>query len=349
MALRRYLLSPDLNWYRANLHCHSTLSDGYWPPARLKTEYKKAGYSVLAISDHNVLVDHSDLNDPDFLTLTSVEYDITDWDSHLPTGSEDANPWNGRFHNTFHLNLFSKVPNPSGLPARDTIWGFQHKCFDGTPEEAEAKKTYSLDAVNEVIRKANEAGFFVQYNHPNWSRNVREDWLALRGLWSLEILNFATEQLTGGEYCPYIYDDLLNHVNPRLFCSMGDDNHNRDGSTLASFGGSTFFGAKELTYEAIIASMEKGDFYCSSGRENPPRINALYVEDGVVHVECSPASNIFLVGDGRRYAVKRGDGVTKAEFPIIKDDGWFRIAVRDHLGNTAHTHAYMVSEVADNR
>ena len=340
--MKKHFLPPDLNWYRANLHCHSTLSDGYWPAARLRTEYKNAGYSILAITDHNVLADHSDLNDPGFLTLTSTEYDITDWDSHLPLGKPGANPWNGLFHNTFHLNLFSKVPNPAGPPARDTIWGFQHNCFDGTPEEAERKKVFSLDAVNEVIAKANEAGFLVQYNHPNWSRNVRSDWLGLKGIWSLEILNYATECLTGGEYCPYVYDDLLNFVSPRIFCSMGDDNHNRDGTTAQSFGGSTFIGAKELTYEAVVRSMERGDFYCASGRVDPPRILALYAEDGVVHVDCSPASYVFFVGAGRRYGVKRGRGVTHAEFPLRRDDAWFRVAVRDDRGNTAHTHAYPV-------
>ena len=342
--MKKHLLPPDLNWYRANLHCHSTLSDGYWPAARLRTEYKNAGYQVLAISDHNVLVDHSDLNDPDFLTLTSTEYDVTDWDSRLPVANPDANAWNYRFHDTFHLNLFSKVPNPAGPPARDTIWGFQHKCFDGTPEEAEKKKTFSLDAVNEVIRKANEAGFLVQYNHPNWSRNVQEDWRALRGLWSLEILNYATECLTGGEYCPMVYDDLLNYVDDGLFCSMGDDNHNRGGSTRQSFGGSTFFGAKELTYEAIVRSMERGEFYCASGRVDPPRILALFVEDGVLHVDCSPASTVMCVRAGRAYGLVRGEGIAHAEVPLRPNDGWFRVAVRDDRGNTAHTHAYRVAD-----
>ena len=342
--MKKHLLPPDLNWYRANLHCHSTLSDGYWPAARLRTEYKNAGYSILAISDHNVLINHSDLNDPDFLTLTSTEYDVTDWDSRLPVANPDANAWTYRFHDTFHLNLFSKVPNPDGPPARDTIWGVQHNCFDGTEEEKERKKAFSVDAVNEVIRKANEAGFLVQYNHPNWSRNVRSDWLGLRGLWSLEILNYATECLTGGEYCPYVYDDLLNFVDPGIFCSMGDDNHNRDGTTAQSFGGSTFFGAKELTYEAIVRSMERGEFYCSSGKVDPPRILALWAEDGVVHVECTPATFVMFVCDGRRYALSRRAGQTHAEFPLNRDDAWFRVAVRDDRGNTAHTHAYPAAD-----
>ena len=211
-------------------------------------------------------------------------------------------------------------------------------------EEKKRRSVWNLENVQHLVDEANEAGFLVQYNHPNWSRNTQEDWRALRGLWSLEILNYATECLTGGEYCPMVYDDLLNFVDAGLFCSMGDDNHNRDGTTLQSFGGSTVIGAESLDYASVIRALEKGEFYCSSGRTDPPRILALYVESGVVHVDCTPASFVFFVGDGRRYANKRGEGVTHAEFPLGRDDGWFRVAVRDERGNTAHTHAYLVAE-----
>ena len=35
------LLPENLNWYRANLHCHTQHSDGFWPPERVKAEYVK--------------------------------------------------------------------------------------------------------------------------------------------------------------------------------------------------------------------------------------------------------------------------------------------------------------------
>ncbi|MBQ9727017.1 MAG: hypothetical protein IJV65_05880 [Kiritimatiellae bacterium] len=339
--MKKHFLPQGVNWYRANLHCHSTLSDGYWPPARLRTEFKNAGYQILAITDHNVLVDHSDLDDPGFLTLTSAEYDVNDWDSHLPPARPDADPWNYRFHNTIHLNLFSKVRHPAGPPpARDTIWGFQHNCFDGTPEQAAKKKVFSHEAVNEVVAKANAAGFLVQLNHPNWSRNVREDWLSLRGLWGLEILNYGADVNTGGDYCPYVYDDLLNYVDPRIVPTMGDDNHNSGGSRHGTFGGSTFVGAASLDYDSVIGAMERGDLFCASGVENPPRFLAVYEEDGVVHVDCTPVSHVQFVGDGRRFAAKHGEGVTHAEFPLNRNDGWFRVALRDDRGNVANTRAY---------
>ena len=39
--------------FKANLHSHSTLSDGKLSPAELKKIYKEHGYSVLAVTDHD--------------------------------------------------------------------------------------------------------------------------------------------------------------------------------------------------------------------------------------------------------------------------------------------------------
>ncbi len=40
------------NWYRANLHAHTTMSDGDLSPEESADFYEQAGYHVLAITDH---------------------------------------------------------------------------------------------------------------------------------------------------------------------------------------------------------------------------------------------------------------------------------------------------------
>ena len=40
-------------WYRANLHTHTTNSDGQWPPRQVAEHYRRNGYQVLALTDHN--------------------------------------------------------------------------------------------------------------------------------------------------------------------------------------------------------------------------------------------------------------------------------------------------------
>ena len=58
----------------------------------------------------------------------------------------------------------------------------------------EMKKTdvwacYSVRSINELIRRANENGFFVTYNHPVWSLQNYEDYAGLEGLWGVEVWN----------------------------------------------------------------------------------------------------------------------------------------------------------------
>ena len=45
-------IKKDQPQYKANLHCHSTVSDGKLTPAELKDAYKNHGYSILCITDH---------------------------------------------------------------------------------------------------------------------------------------------------------------------------------------------------------------------------------------------------------------------------------------------------------
>ncbi|MBQ7761748.1 MAG: hypothetical protein IJ400_06810 [Clostridia bacterium] len=343
--MKKYILPEDVNWYRANMHCHSTVSDGSLTPEEIKKEYKAQGYSIVAYTDHEILLDHSDLDDEDFLTLTSSEYSITETQASVPsaTGSKGNNPWSRK--KTVHMCIYSKDQHNVFQPAADDdsfrwVQGGIHvgrnKC-DGY------KRVYTKESINETIKRCNEAGFFVQFNHPNWSLNDRTDYLGLEGLWSLEILNYATERLTGSEYCPYIYDDMFRSGMHNLYCSMGDDNHNRGRSLVASFGGSTFFGAKELKYDQIVESMEKGNFYCASGK-NPPRIKALYVEDNILKIDCTEATDVILTGYARNWRNISGEGITHAEFPLKLDDVYFRITVRDMYGNNAHTHYYRVKD-----
>ncbi len=91
-------LLPQTKYYKANLHTHSTISDGRMPPKEVKQAYKEKGYQILAFTDHNIAVNHSQMNEPDFLTLTGFEVDIT---------AQHGAPFADQ---TYHLNLIAKEP-----------------------------------------------------------------------------------------------------------------------------------------------------------------------------------------------------------------------------------------------
>ena len=74
--MKKFLLPESGQFYKSNLHCHSTISDGGWTPEQLKEEYAKRGYSIIAYTDHNIMIPHHDLTDDKFLALTGFEMDF---------------------------------------------------------------------------------------------------------------------------------------------------------------------------------------------------------------------------------------------------------------------------------
>ena len=87
--------------FKANLHSHSTLSDGKLSPAELKKIYKEHGYSVLAVTDHEYPADHSCLSDDTFLMLTGYE-------AHIRYETDRAHK---AFQQAIHINLLAKDPH----------------------------------------------------------------------------------------------------------------------------------------------------------------------------------------------------------------------------------------------
>ena len=74
--MRQYLLPKDGHFYKANLHSHTTVSDGTFTAAEMKKIYMEHGYSIIAYTDHEILADHSELSDAHFLAITGYELSI---------------------------------------------------------------------------------------------------------------------------------------------------------------------------------------------------------------------------------------------------------------------------------
>ena len=98
----KYLLPNSGRFYKACLHTHSTVSDGKMPPEEVKERYKSKGYSILALTDHEICFDHPELNDENFLTLTS--YEMMTYDENPRMTSK-----------TYHLNLIAKDPTTDAI------------------------------------------------------------------------------------------------------------------------------------------------------------------------------------------------------------------------------------------
>ena len=337
--MKKILLDENKNFYKGNMHCHSNLSDGYYTPEELKALYKGKGYNFLAITDHEFFVNHADLDDEDFVTITSAEYAI----KQFPEQSTLKN-FNMK---VCHLNLYAKKQDNNYCVCYNSVYDHY-----STPElkanfklpETEEPRIYGSDGINKLISDANEQGFFVCYNHPRWSLENYGDYGGYEGLWGVEIYNHACT--VGGlyDYDINVFDDMLRD-GKRIFASCGDDNHNNKESTreLHSGGAFVMVNADRLSYDSIIDGLLSGNFYSSMA----PIIHSLYVEDGKVYIKCSDAKQITYSTRGRRTAsVNSADGyVNEACFEIKEADEYFRIDVIDENGRRANTQAYFIAEL----
>lgn len=313
--MKKYLLSQGLPAYKANLHCHSTFSDGKLTVEQLKESYQKAGYSIVAFSDHDKFYTHNDLTDEHFLALNSFEADVSDW----------RDP-SGHTRRCYHFCCFAKTDSES-----------YHEVLPTPRYEDKA-------AVNAYIDALRKQGFLIQYNHPNWSLQTAEDLRDIHGLWGIEVFNFSAtiDGIDGNQ--GFMYDVLLRDGN-RLFCTATDDNHNGfpfGHEQSDSFGGWIVIHAGSLDYPAIIAAMERGDFYTSTG----PQIHELYIEDGKLHVSCSEARHILFTTDGRSAKSVNAVGgsfVTEGEFELRDHYRYVRVQVTGTDGTLAFTNAYWLN------
>ena len=330
----KQLLPQVPRYFKANLHTHSNISDGKLTPEEVKASYKALGYQILCLTDHNTIVNHSDMNEPDFLMLTGVEININ---------TSNYGPMGGK---TYHLNLIAKNPNNLWSPS---------KVFRRFPEAAKYEDKMQCeemdlqcnpDSVNAMIAKANEKGFLVMYNHPTWSCQTYPDYAPLKGLWGMELRNTECCLIGHNENNFRVYKDLLTLGN-RIFPLGTDDLH----SPRALGQSWIMVGASELSYGSVIEALEKGDFYMSCG----PQITGLRVDGDVLKVSCSDAQRINMETHGRfaKVVLAEGQPLREAEFPldnfIEKADGdpnaFIYITVTAPDGSYATTRPYYLKDL----
>ncbi len=337
--MRKYLL-PNKNSYKANLHMHSTFSDGKMTPEEIKEHYLANGYSIVAFTDHEAITPHNELRDEKFLPITSYELAIN--------GSPDGKLY--RYSKTYHLNFFAKDPEctfSSAFSYSRMRWaqGRASVPADKVGYECPGKE-YSVECINRLIAQAREEGFLVSYNHPVWSQQAYPDYIGLKGLFGIEIHNSECK-LLGYHDTVQPWCDLLKQ-GERLFPLATDDSHLIE----SSLGGWICIAADRLEYNTIFEALENGDFYASTG----PEIKELYVEDGILVVHTSPASKVEVNTDRRIACSSEYCDPPKDTFcfdlaKILPDNNdpqkslYLRVTVRDNKGMCAWTRAYFLDEI----
>ncbi|MBR6533094.1 MAG: hypothetical protein IKT44_01530 [Clostridia bacterium] len=341
--MKTYLLPQKGDFYKANLHSHTTFSDAAKTPQEVKEIYKNMGYSVLAITDHEILFPHDELNDKDFLCLHGFEMDV----------SQKDNPENlpFRFIKSCHIGFIALEPDNLIQPCYNRekyVYGdaLKHrdkiKFDDSLPDYI---RDVTPESITDIMTTAREKGFFVTYNHPTWNGQSYDEYMGFHGMHAVEIFNGGCIVGGYGDNDIKAYDDFLRSNRP-LYCIGADDNHNifaPDSRKYDSGIAFTMIKAEKLEYRAITKALEEGNFYASCG----PLIEELYFEDGKIHIKCSEADSIICNYGVRRTetAYSEGEPLKEAVFSVETADKFFRITVTDKNGTKACTNGYFTKDL----
>lgn len=289
-------------WYKGNLHCHSTESDGRLSPSEVAAIYKSRGWNFLAYTEHRLYTHHKEFDDENFIIIPGVELDVR---------NEDP------------LKIYHVV----GVGRTDGAGkeaGYKHG-------EMIARPTWEgLETAQGMIDDLNRKGNLSIFCHPIWSRLELDDFIGLDGFFAMELYNTgcALESHTG--LCVDYWDSLLRRGR-KVWGVAADDCHH---VLQDQCGGWVMVNAPELTIQAITGALEKGHFYSSTG----PEIYSLMVQDNKVYVECSPVKAVHFVAYeelGHSYWAPKGGTITSAKHRLNGREKYVRIECVDKEGNTA--------------
>lgn len=284
----------DMRWWKGNLHTHSHWSDGDDYPEMIVAWYQENGYHFLSLSDHNIM-----LEGEKWITITNSRGGKVAFDKYLKRFGPDwvvtqtadgvekvrlktLEEFRGKFERPGRFLLipgeeisasYDKLPihvNASNL--RELI----------PPQKGNSVFEVLQNNINAVLEQRERTGqpMIPQINHPNFVRALTaEDIMRVEGERFMEIYNGhpVTKDLGDAEYASTerIWDIVLTRrlgefgMEP-IWGTAVDDSHRYHDFKVGNPNpgrGWLMVRAVRLTPEAIIASMEKGDFYASTGVE----------------------------------------------------------------------------------
>ena len=296
------VFSQTLKWYKGNTHTHTLNSDGDSTPADVAEWYRENRYNFLFITDHEHVTNVSAINGLHgkpgvFLVISGQE--VTD--------SFDGKP--------LHVNGLgiTSVVMPNKLPG-------------------------AVQTLQKNIEDVVKAGGIAQVNHPNFGWALTsEQLIQLRDYTLMEIHNgHPLVNNLGGGGAPgaeAIWDSIL--TSGKLVYGVADDDSHHfkrigDPTVPTPGKGWIYVRAAELTPEAILSALKKGDFYASTGVE----LSDYQASGGQIKItikeERSSKYRIQFIGSGGRilleafqspttYTVKGGEGYVRAR--ILESNG----------------------------
>lgn len=354
--------TQEARWWKGNLHTHTLWSDGDDYPEMVLDWYKSNGYHFVAISDHNILSAGSKWVHPDQALddqprrtyARYVERFGDDWvDDEVSLGqlavrlrtfeeyrrlldeegrfltfqAEEITDSFGRA--ALHVNatnLVEFIPPQGGDSVVDVL-------------------TRNIDAVH-AQRERTGRPMFAHLNHPNfrWSISL-DDFVAVENESFFEVYNGHPGVHNDGGPEGVGMDELWDHALTRRLTSGGrvlwglavDDAHNYGEMRLGAMNagrGWVMVRSSELSESALIAALEAGDFYSTTGVEleqveaSAGRLDiSIRAEPGVVYTTEFLGTRRGDDGTGKIGEVLAVDSGARAVYELEGDEIYVRARI----------------------
>ncbi|MDE0123999.1 MAG: CehA/McbA family metallohydrolase [Bryobacterales bacterium] len=290
---------PALHWYKGNLHSHTINSDGDSAPDAVTRWYKERRYHFLALTDHNYFTDPQGLDaflgaKDRFLLITGEE--VT---SHYGDAPVHVNAF--RLQQTiepfFGEDILSTLQgNVDAIQAAGAVPSLNH------PQDA-----WAIDAAT-LVRVRNLGLFEVYNSHPD----TNNEW-GLEEMWD--------SALTAGRK---LYGIAVDDAHE--FKQFGPGRSNPGGGWVEVL-------APELSEQAILAAVGRGEFYASTG----VKLEAMRRGAGQLRVKIKQESDrqyrtVFVGKAGRVLARETG---VEVSYRLQPGDGYVRATITDSNGRKA--------------
>lgn len=282
--------SKSDTWFKGNLHTHSLWSDGDDFPEMIVDWYKTHGYDFVAISDHNVLAeDERWIVIHDSTKEKSLQTYLGRWSTEWVAMASDSGAkkvrlktlaeYRGLFEDPgkFLLVQSEEISDRLGkIPIHINATNIAERI---APQGGSTVLAVLQNNIDAVLQQSRETGVAIlpHVNHPNYKWAVTaQDLIALRGDHLFELYNGHPLVHNLGDSAHMSIENMWDVVlanriaqgRPPLFGIAVDDAHNyhETGKKYSNPGmGWIMVRAEELTAPALLAALELGDFYATTG------------------------------------------------------------------------------------
>ena len=329
-----------LKWYRGNLHTHSLWSDGDDYLESIALWYREHNYDFLGFTDHNILAEKERWIDVEKSKGKQQAFDKLK--QNFPSDWVEERTTDGKLET--RLKMFREVADRFNEPGKFLLIQGEEvsDAFQKLPIHLNANNVKELivprhgDSVAETIQNNTDAliaqrertgqPMMIHLNHPNFGYGVTaEDLMRIRGENFFEVYNGHPGVNNSGNNQHASTERIWDIINsfrlselglPPLFGLGTDDGHvyhNIPSRASEPGRGWVMVLADNLTPESLLAAMEAGRVYASSGVTLDRVTSSSEGLDMVVKADSDVKYTIEFLGTRRGFDAKSE--------PVLNKDG----------------------------